>query len=488
MKRIFLLIVIFLCLKLQAQAQQVTYYVQADQDDWQLFMSKKVTDDQIADAKVVLITLTAGDGGYGNTAFGTATLAYYLAKERGAAYSSKFVSDMTHPPISPYNTYPVPTVQTVSINGKSLIKYVYGSNSVVNYFLRLPDGSPTGAGFAGTGNKSLKKLKEATIPNITSVDGINTYTWSQLVNTIYAIIFAEKGADPQVWLNTGSSNAAIYPTEHSDHIFSSMAALEAVATRFWVGINEFAMDYSSNLTSPPYALSNEEIEESSAAFGIYNWSLIKNKYLSQLNATTRAWLPMESFSLVRTPSGNAPLPVYLLSFSGTLKGNNVLLEWSTSAEINSKEFQIEKSNDGVTYRRLNTVPAAGNSSILKKYTYLDIEATELNYYRLKMVDLDNSYKQSNVVIVKNPGLSQSVSVLSNPFKDYINVRFAKVPKGKVALKLIDISGKLISVSESYNPLTSIIRFDNYNKAISKGIYILQVDNEGKQYNLKLMKD
>ena len=44
------------------------------------------------------------------------------------------------------------------------------------------------------------------------------------------------------------------------------------------------------------------------------------------------------------------------------------------------------------------------------------------------------------------------------------------------------------MSESYNPLTSIIRFDNYNKAISKGIYILQVDNEGKQYNLKLMKD
>lgn len=496
MKRIFLLLLIFVfALKAQAQVQ-VSYYVVADADDWQLYMSKKILRNDLystsSGGKVVVITLTAGDEGNGSSTFNGAPLAYYAAKERGSVYSSKFAGDATNPSIAPNNTRPLPTAQNVTINGKAMVKYFYGNvnniGAVVNYFLRLPDGGSAGAGYAGTGNNSLKKLKENTIGSLTSVDGAATYTWSQLVNTIYAIIFAEKGNDPQVYLNTGSSNAAIYPTEHSDHIFSSMAALEAVNTRLWVGINEFVMDYSSTYTTPPYTLSNEDYEYAAGSFGVYNWSLVKDKYPNKLTTTTRAWLPMEWFSLVRTPSGNAPLPITLLSFSGSLKGSNVLLEWSTSAEINSKEFQIEKSNDGVTYRRLNTVPAAGNSSTLKKYTYLDIEATELNYYRLKMVDLDNSYKQSNVVIVKNPGLSQSVSVLNNPFKDYINVRFAKLPKGKVAIKLIDISGKLISVSESYNPLTSIIRFDNYNKAISKGIYILQVDNEGKQYNLKLMKD
>lgn len=55
----------------------------------------------------------------------------------------------------------------------------------------------------------------------------------------------------------------------------------------------------------------------------------------------------------------------IVELSGSLKGNNVLLDWSTSLEINSKEFQIEKSNDGITYRKLYAMPAAGNSTIVK---------------------------------------------------------------------------------------------------------------------------
>jgi hypothetical protein len=244
------------------------------------------------------------------------------------------------------------------------------------------------------------------------------------------------------------------------------------------------MDHSANLAAN---LGNEEYQFATGAYHMFDWSLTKDKYSPKFNSV-RAWLPMEYTSIKRSPSGSSgTLPITLLNFSGSLKGNNVLLDWSTSLEINSKEFQIEKSNDGITYRELYTIPAAGNSTIVKKYNYLDVEATELNYYRLKMVDLDGSAKQSDVVIVKNPGLSQTVSGITNPFKDYISIRFAKIPKGGVNLKLIDLSGKVISTREVYNPLSSIIRFD-YNKALSQGIYILQVANDGKQYSLKLLKE
>jgi len=488
MKKIFLLIIVLALInKVQAQTQ-VSFSVVGDADDWQLFMSKKIITDLEAGSggKAVFITLTAGDEGSGSG--GSGAVAYYLAKEKGAIYSSKFASDITNFPIYPL-TYPVPTVQTVVLNGKSLKKYVYGNSNghgmVVNYFLRLPDGGSNGAGFSGTGFKSLMRLKQGAIPNITSVDGTTTYTWTELVNILKYIIFAEKGSDPQVWLNTSSLDALVNPNDHSDHIFSSTAAQEAVASFPWVGINEFVMDNSSTLGAN---LNNEQFEHASALFGVYNWNLIKTRYPNQLNSTTRAWLSKESSIVIRSPSGTAPvLPIILLSFTGTLKGNNVLLEWTTSSELNSKEFQVEKSNDGITYRKLSSIPAAGSSSTLKKYSYLDTEATEINYYRLKMVDIDGSNKQSAVVIVKNSNLSQGISAVNNPFKDYINIRFAKIPKGMLTLKLVDLSGRLISASQIYNPLSSIIRFD-YNKALSKGIYILHAESEGEKYSIKLMKE
>lgn len=486
MKRIFILILIFVA-SYNVQAQlQVTYYIAGDADDWQLFMSHKLIGELDAGGKTVIITFTAGDEGNGLSTFNGAPTPYYLAKERGSVYSSKFVADFMNMPYP--LTYSVPTAQNVNINGKTIVKYFYGNangvGSVVNYFLRLPDGGPTGAGFPATGNKSLKKLKDGVIPNITSIDLANTYTWTELVNTVYAIIFAEKGSDPQVWINAANLNSVTNPNDYSDHTYSSTAAQEAVATRLWIGINEYIMDYSANLADNT---NNEPYEQAAGTFNAYNWSLIQDKYNSQFNSTIRAWLHKEYVTIKRSPTGNGPLPITLMNFSGTLKGNNVLLEWTTSSEINSKEFEIEKSNDGIFYRKLGTVAAAGYSTTEKKYSYLDIEATELNYYRLKMVDVDGANKLSNVVIIKNNVLSQSVFVLNNPFTDQIRIRFAKSLKGTVALSLIDLSGKLISKTEINNPASSVIRFD-YNKPLSRGIYMLRIENEGKQYNVKLVKE
>lgn len=488
MKRIFLLMLVFAFVqKVQAQLQ-VNFYLAADQDDWQLFMAKKVWND-LGDGsgnnKAVIITLTAGDAGNGANAVAPATVPYYLARETGAVHSSKFISDINLQPIYS-NTYPVPTAQNVITAGKTIVKYEYGQASgvgkVVNYFLRLPDGGALGNGFAGTGLVSLKKLKEGSIPNITSVDGANTYTWNQLMATIVAIIFAESGSDPQVWLNTPSLNVLDNPNDHSDHKFASTAAQEAVASHLAVGINEFVMDHTANLI---VNVNNEAFSNIAGAFGVYNYNLVKNRYANTLNATTFAWIGKEYFDVKRIPFG--ALPISLLDFTGKLKGNNVLLEWSTSSESNSKEFVIERSDDGSNYRRLNSIPAAGNSSTTKTYSYLDIEATALNYYRLKMTDLDGSFKMSNVVIVKNNGAAQDILYVTNPFADQVNIRFKNVPKGKVSVRLMDVTGKTMGASVINSPLSSVVVFDDYPGSLSTGLYILQVSYEGKMYSYKLLK-
>ena len=45
------------------------------------------------------------------------------------------------------------------------------------------------------------------------------------------------------------------------------------------------------------------------------------------------------------------LPIEVLSFTGKLQNENVKLNWSTSFEHNSKGFEIEKSLDGINFRK-----------------------------------------------------------------------------------------------------------------------------------------
>jgi hypothetical protein len=181
------------------------------------------------------------------------------------------------------------------------------------------------------------------------------------------------------------------------------------------------------------------------------------------------------------------LPITLLDFSGKLQENDVALSWSTSLEYNSKTFEIEKSIDGISYKSIASLPAARNSSSIRTYNYTDREAGEINYYRLKMIDIDGSSKHSNVVLVKNSVVVQRIVAVNNPFTDNISIRFAKVPKGRVALSLTDISGKIIGTTDFNRPTSSILRLNIYNKVLSSGVYILHAEAEGKSYSLKLVR-
>lgn len=487
MKRIFYISLLICLVSFKAKAQtEVSFFVQADEDDWQLYMCKQVTGDLAAGGKVIMITLTAGDEGYGTGTFNGSTTPYYQARERGAVYASKAVSDFSYTAYYPFS-YQVPTSQNVLINGKNLVKYTYGDPSgagqIVNYFLRLPDGGPTGSGYPATSNVSLMKLKQGIITNITSIDGANTYTWNDLVNTILSIMLTERGSDPQFYLHTSSLDGVANPGDHSDHIYSSTAAQEAVAPHLAIGINEFIFDYSSSLANN---LGNEDYENAAGALSAYGWSLILDKYPSPFNSTNRAWLPQEYATIKRTPQG--ALPVTLLEFKGALQNKKVLLEWSTSAEYNSKQFEIEKSLDGFNYKLLHTTPAAGNSTSEKNYSYIDANVADINYYRLKMLDIDGGSKQSNVVVIKNKILQQSIVYTTNPFNNKINVRFAKIPQGDITVSLINMNGKQVFTKIISNPQSRLVEIETGNTQLSKAMYILRIESEGQLYNVKLLKE
>jgi len=111
------------------------------------------------------------------------------------------------------------------------------------------------------------------------------------------------------------------------------------------------------------------------------------------------------------------LPIELTTFTGTMEDHGAALNWRTATELNSAFFEVERSTDGINFREIGTVQAAGttNQSIGYQFTD-DLPPTGWLYYRLKMVDEDDGFTYSDVIALKNNKLSLQVELFPNPVK------------------------------------------------------------------------
>ena len=163
------------------------------------------------------------------------------------------------------------------------------------------------------------------------------------------------------------------------------------------------------------------------------------------------------------------------------------VSWTTSSESGSTIFEVEKSYDGVNFRKVGTVRASGNKSTPTTYHFMDGENVELNYYRIKMLHTDDYVLMSKTALVKNRTAVQNMFVLTNPFRSEIKLRFSKVPKSQVVFSLYDMSGKLVKrYTQSMGADVAVFNTSTSNLA-SNGVYLLDVYVDGQHYKAKVVK-
>ncbi len=145
-----------------------------------------------------------------------------------------------------------------------------------------------------------------------------------------------------------------------------------------------------------------------------------------------------------SPDGCTTLPVTSLNFSGVIKNNQALLNWSTATENNNKGFYVERSADGKNFTTIGFVKGNGTTTQVSKYSYTDAEvnkiASNVAYYRLRQVDLDGKEKLSSIIKLDLNKLF-TWSVLPNPFVNEAFVQLQLNTQAKVQLQLMDASGK-----------------------------------------------
>ncbi len=124
------------------------------------------------------------------------------------------------------------------------------------------------------------------------------------------------------------------------------------------------------------------------------------------------------------------LPVTLTSFSVTKENADIsgtaTLKWTTTMETNSDHFAVERSMDGKIWKVIGIQPSHVTSSQLQSYTFSDSNPESgLNYYRLKMVDRDNTFAYSRIQSAEFG--SVSLNVYPNPVSERLFIKnFSKV--------------------------------------------------------------
>ena len=182
--------------------------------------------------------------------------------------------------------------------------------------------------------------------------------------------------------------------------------------------------------------------------------------------------------LVRTK-----LPIDLLSFSGLSESCTNKLSWQVANAKNFKHFEVQTSKNAVDFKTLVTISStplngfSGANNLNHNYTFNDPNISRgNNYYRLKMVDQDESIAFSKTVLIKSTCIDPSAMIYPNPVYSTKNVQvqianFGNIIQGQV----IELTGRTIKIARLTNG-------DNALNVTSlpPGVYWLRISDENKQ--------
>jgi len=141
-----------------------------------------------------------------------------------------------------------------------------------------------------------------------------------------------------------------------------------------------------------------------------------------------------------------PLPIDLVSFDATQEGEDVILKWVTSTEINNSHFDLERSLDGVRFEVIGQVEGAGNSTDVLSYSYTDKSPFDgINYYRLKQTDYDDTSEYFEVVTVRIDVEGTIFNIFPNPVKNIANIQLDENISSEAHIELLSSTGKLLEV-------------------------------------------
>jgi len=183
------------------------------------------------------------------------------------------------------------------------------------------------------------------------------------------------------------------------------------------------------------------------------------------------------------------LPIELMSFSAEAMPNGNQLKWITATEINNAYFTINTSKDGLHFKKLTTLNGTGNSNTHKAYNFLDRAATAgITYYQLIQTDFDGTTTTAGYVEVERGEATNfnTINLYPNPVNEQLTIQINQNTNEFVNISLTNLQGQLM-FNKVYDAQVGSNELQLNTESLSKGIYVVAIDNGTTVYYQKLMK-
>lgn len=183
----------------------------------------------------------------------------------------------------------------------------------------------------------------------------------------------------------------------------------------------------------------------------------------------------------------SPLPIELISFNASTKGNKVNISWSTASEKNNDFFTIQKTADGINFETVSIIKSLGEKSQTANYKVVDSNPySGSSYYRLAQTDFSGETKYSQMVYVNfDEKEFIGIKVFPNPSEGIVTVNFIGLNNSQLFIEVTDMAGKLF-YSKTVNATNNSVYTINPEKKLTPGTYNVIVKDNNKFFTQKIV--
>ena len=178
-----------------------------------------------------------------------------------------------------------------------------------------------------------------------------------------------------------------------------------------------------------------------------------------------------------------PLPAELTSFTSSVTGNNIKLNWTTASEVNNSGFDVERSSiKGQTseeWVKAGFVQGKGTTAAPSNYEFTDKGVAQGKYnYRLRQIDYNGNFKYYELAGVVCTGIPDNYNLSQNypnPFNPITTISFDIPENGHITLKIYDILGKEIKTLVNEIKAAGYYKVQLNSTDLSSGTYFCRME-------------
>jgi hypothetical protein len=173
------------------------------------------------------------------------------------------------------------------------------------------------------------------------------------------------------------------------------------------------------------------------------------------------------------------LPITLMYFNGKQNRGVIELNWATATEQNFHKFIVQHSDNGIDFHDIGEVAAKGSlgHGIETKYSFQDRSPLlGINYYRLKSIDLDDTFEIYYIIAVKEQG-GKKLHVYPNPSQgESISFELNFIPEEGGYVTIVDqVGSELLRIPVAQNTNELVLQHK-----LSPGIYAIKYTSQTSQ--------